>query len=212
MLLTVNLPKAMREKFSLVTVSGGAGAALTGGNFWEGAAIGLVVSALNHAFHDGGGKKKKPKPKKVNNAKRLLAKLYRHYQFGDGEDFYIDASTLNFNKTSQKKLGLSNMKVGESKGVNLFDSGINSNSLAFGKLTMTYQGNNQFSIESNFFDFDYQPKSSLSRNLGTFVGGAVFGRFFNTPMPLPHPFFLQPNLAFGGPFKVVFNGTATIPK
>jgi hypothetical protein len=33
------------------TVSGGLGAALTGGNFWEGAAIGLVVSGLNHLGH-----------------------------------------------------------------------------------------------------------------------------------------------------------------
>lgn len=33
------------------TVSGGAGAYLTGGNFWEGAATGLVVSGLNHWAH-----------------------------------------------------------------------------------------------------------------------------------------------------------------
>lgn len=36
---------------SFGTVSGGAGAALTGGNFWQGAATGLVVSALNHGAH-----------------------------------------------------------------------------------------------------------------------------------------------------------------
>ncbi|KUJ59122.1 hypothetical protein AR687_24780 [Flavobacteriaceae bacterium CRH] len=33
------------------TVSGGAGAVLTGGNFWQGAVTGLVVSGLNHALH-----------------------------------------------------------------------------------------------------------------------------------------------------------------
>lgn len=33
------------------TVSGGTGAALTGGNFWQGAVTGLVVSSLNHAMH-----------------------------------------------------------------------------------------------------------------------------------------------------------------
>lgn len=33
------------------TISGGAGAALTGGNFWQGAATGLVVSGLNHYLH-----------------------------------------------------------------------------------------------------------------------------------------------------------------
>lgn len=33
------------------TVSGGLSSKLTGGNFWEGAAIGLVVSGLNHVAH-----------------------------------------------------------------------------------------------------------------------------------------------------------------
>jgi hypothetical protein len=35
------------------TIAGGAGAALTGGNFWQGAVTGLVVAGLNHAMHDG---------------------------------------------------------------------------------------------------------------------------------------------------------------
>lgn len=39
------------------SVMGGAGAALTGGNFWTGAVTGLVVSGLNHAMHDGFAKK-----------------------------------------------------------------------------------------------------------------------------------------------------------
>ncbi len=33
------------------SVTGGTAAALTGGNFWQGAVTGLVVSALNHALH-----------------------------------------------------------------------------------------------------------------------------------------------------------------
>jgi hypothetical protein len=36
---------------SFGTISGGAGAALTGGNFWQGAVTGLVVSGLNHFVH-----------------------------------------------------------------------------------------------------------------------------------------------------------------
>lgn len=48
----------LKNTFGMIafgTVSGGAGAALTGGNFWQGAVTGLVVSGLNHAFHDGDG-------------------------------------------------------------------------------------------------------------------------------------------------------------
>jgi len=39
------------------TVSGGAGAKLTGGNFWQGAVTGLVVSGLNHYVHSIEGSK-----------------------------------------------------------------------------------------------------------------------------------------------------------
>ncbi|MBC8883864.1 hypothetical protein H9X57_12460 [Flavobacterium piscinae] len=34
------------------TLAGGAGAALTKGNFWQGAVTGLIVSGLNHAMHN----------------------------------------------------------------------------------------------------------------------------------------------------------------
>ncbi|WP_396189206.1 hypothetical protein [Flavobacterium sp.] len=48
------------------TISGGAAAAVSGGNFWQGAVTGLIVSGLNHSLHDeldnGGGD---PKPKKI---------------------------------------------------------------------------------------------------------------------------------------------------
>ena len=37
------------------TVIGGAGAELSGGNFWQGAATGLIVSGLNHVMHSIGG-------------------------------------------------------------------------------------------------------------------------------------------------------------
>ncbi len=41
------------------TIAGGAGAALTGGNFWQGAATGLIVSGLNHSLHSNGNPPKK---------------------------------------------------------------------------------------------------------------------------------------------------------
>lgn len=47
------------------TVAGGAGAALTGGNFWQGAVTGLVVSGLNHAMHQMDGDGDPPGKKKA---------------------------------------------------------------------------------------------------------------------------------------------------
>jgi RHS repeat-associated protein len=45
------------------TFTGGAAAQLTGGNFWEGALSGFMVSALNHYAHEDDGPIKKLKPK-----------------------------------------------------------------------------------------------------------------------------------------------------
>lgn len=62
------------------TVSGGAGAALTGGNFWQGAATGLVVSGLNHAVHQIGSKENDP----PNRYKRYFSnKLNEAKEFGN---------------------------------------------------------------------------------------------------------------------------------
>lgn len=57
------------------TIAGGAGAVLTGGNFWQVAVTGLVVCGLNHAMHqmgdeDGPGKR----PKTKNDVKKEAVK------------------------------------------------------------------------------------------------------------------------------------------
>ncbi len=78
--------------------------------------------------------------------------------------------------------------------------------LGFGRIALTRVNSTQFVIEANKFDFDYQSDASFSRNLGTFGGGAVFGRIYNMP------YSFQPNVFYGGSFNVIFNGLITIPK
>ena len=51
------------------SISGGAGAAISGGNFWQGAVTGMIVSGLNHTLHDAFDGDPKPKPKPKNNSK-----------------------------------------------------------------------------------------------------------------------------------------------
>ncbi len=108
---------------------------------------------------------------------------------------------LDFTETSQKELGIDVLKVGEGKQANLFNSGVNPLSLAFGKLDMTSVGDNHFTIADNTFDFDHQPGSSMARNLGTYLGDNVVtlgggGLSF----------------LFGGPFNVKFSGSVYVPK
>lgn len=69
------------------TVSGGAGAALTSGNFWQGAVTGLVVSGLNHALHQIDPPKGKTKV--LKNTKEATD----YYKHGDGSAASLDKST-----------------------------------------------------------------------------------------------------------------------
>jgi RHS repeat-associated protein len=87
------------------TIMGGAGAKLTGGNFWEGAATGLAVTGLNHLAHNMGedstsddqqqGKKVTKETlgiKKGDSPETMIGKLLKGMKPGD----YIDGSELDF--------------------------------------------------------------------------------------------------------------------
>jgi hypothetical protein len=175
-----------------------------------------VVSGLNHYAHSGDDGSSDPPSKYKNFFKqkleeaKLLKDLYAHYQIGEGKPFYYNASDIDLGGATQSDLGLSGVK---SKGVSLFKHGTLAQGLAFGELKFVRVGNsNQFTITKNKFDFDYHPKGTFPRNAATFVGGAMFGNFFETKIYLPQVYFLQPNKFYGGKFDVIFRGTITIPK
>ena len=65
------------------TVAGGAGAALTGGNFWQGAVTGLFVSSLNHGLHNGD----EDPPTKVRTQASDKAEGWTNSQFRDLYEF-----------------------------------------------------------------------------------------------------------------------------
>src|SRR5690606_16452655 len=141
----------------------------------------------------------------------LLTKLWWHFQFGERKDFNLNASLLDFSYTNQQELGIAeSLKIGQKIGVNLFNAGITEYSLAFGKLSMIYLGNNLFRIESNKFDFDYQSKSSFSRNLGTFIGSFMVGDHFEIPAGLWG--LVRNSNGIGGGFMINFMGNVYIPE
>ena len=47
------------------SISGGIGAELSGGNFWQGAVTGGIVAGLNHAMHKMGGEDPRKPIKKI---------------------------------------------------------------------------------------------------------------------------------------------------
>jgi hypothetical protein len=142
-----------------------------------------------------------------------LAGMYAHFQFGGTSPMTLNMSSIDFSGTSQEELGLSGMKTGDVRPVNLFDAGpTNSAALAFGRVNMTYHGNNQFSIvsdKSSRFDFSplYDPGASLGRNAGN-----ILGTMINYNLMPGNPFLPLVPLIFGGPYNVNYNGTTTIPR
>jgi hypothetical protein len=147
-----------------------------------------------------------------------LANLYLHFQVGGGKPLNINMSSVDFSGTSQKELGLTGMKSGDVRPVNLFNAGpLNQAALAFGRVNIKAHGNNQFSIiggdESSQFNFSplIDSDASFGRNAGNLLGAGINYNVFpslilRSPIPTLVP------LIFGGPFDIHFNGTTTIPK
>jgi hypothetical protein len=86
-------------------LSGGVGAELSGGNFWQGAIAGGIVSALNHSFHktessnmfddDQSGDevtKQSLGIKKGDTPEVMISKMMKGMKVGD----YMDGSQLDF--------------------------------------------------------------------------------------------------------------------
>jgi hypothetical protein len=141
-----------------------------------------------------------------------LAGMYSHFQVGGGESMTINMSSIDFSRATQRKLGLTSMKNGEVRPVNLFNAGLlNQAALAFGRVNMMYHGNDQFSIvgdKSSAFNFSplIDFNASFGRNAGNVLGAAINYNLLISPAAALVP------LIFGGPYPVYFNGTTTIPR
>jgi hypothetical protein len=97
------------------TISGGFGAVLTNGNFWQGAATGLIVSGLNHVAH----RADQENPKKTKNqlgiknedtTQTQISKLDKGMAIGDyveGKefDFIHEKASLGINKVVKRSEG-----------------------------------------------------------------------------------------------------------
>jgi hypothetical protein len=131
------------------------------------------------------------------------------YEFGNRGTLVLNASSIDLSQTTQAELGITDSL--EPQLINLFDAGINSNSLTFGRIWITRVNDTQFRIQNNEFNFEYRSESSFARNTGTFFGGLIFGRFYESHPPYI-PYISRWNYGHGGGFDVEFLGTVTIPR
>ena len=129
----------------------------------------------------------------------------------------VNMSSVDFSGVSQKEFGLTGMKTGDVRAVNLFNAGpFNQAALAFGRVNMMAHGNEQFSIVSDgSARFDFTPlidsNGSRAGNVGNVLGAAInYNVFPSLILRSPHPTLVP--VIFGGPYNVNFNGTTTILK
>jgi hypothetical protein len=83
------------------TIVGGGSAMLTGGNFWQGAVTGLVVSGLNHAMHkmvsfgSEGKDPKLPPVEKYKNGTKIKGADGKVYQVHNNEWVKLDGVLID---------------------------------------------------------------------------------------------------------------------
>ncbi len=152
-------------------IIGGAGSALAGGNFWQGATTGLIVSGFNHLMHgdDPPGKKgnKAPSLEKANKLYNKNKNLKAIYE--------VNASTIDLNFVDTTGWGLNEVHTVQT----LYSS---KNGLVFGKLNLQYKGNNQVKIMNDVYDFNLEFSNPMTfsefispRNIFTALGQLYAG-------------------------------------
>jgi len=130
--------------------------------------------------------------------------LYLHFQFGDHLPIVIDASTINLDNVSKDDLkDLGNGRY----GLSLYDKyPLRQAAIAFDKITLNDQGNNQYSISPDYYDFNIEWQNGFSKkNIATFGAGIL--HYGVNPIMLSYP--LVP-IIFGGPYWIYFKGNVQI--
>jgi hypothetical protein len=140
-------------------VMGGAGSALTGGNFWQGAVTGIIVAGFNHVMHgeDPPGKKGQKSP--------TLKEANEHYRNGNGESMTVDASTVDLNF-----LDTSKMVKGNIYSVQTLTT--SKDGRVYGGIRVKYLGNNQVEIRPDTYNFEQHGTffSETFRNTANVIG------------------------------------------
>ena len=149
-----------------------------------------------------------PEGSRVHSGKNLLHKAFWHYQFGGGEDYWVDASTMKLDYISQDDLFY---QENGTATINLFDySKTDETALALGKITLEPKGNDLFEIIPDKYDFNIEWKNGwTTRNIGTFISGYLHGPVIdNIPIPTfwigNKPCYIQPSVHWGGSFDFHF--------
>lgn len=163
---------------SFGALSGGLGAELSGGNFWQGAVTGGIVAGLNHALH-GTGNRQEAK----SGDPEFFEKLRQHYESKTGEVLTLTQEEFVYlmkKAISEKLIDYKNAKCVNgscSAIIDFYKSSSNDLRLSFGKATVKFQYNKRgHAIMKGFYDkYDFDPKPWGERT----ILGEVITRVYN---------------------------------
>ena len=159
-------------------LSGGIGSSLSGGDFWEGAANGIMVTGLNHLQQHSEGNK-------------FCHRLLRHYINGSGETFYLSEQEFKYLlsrgiiTTELPKLfegnNYANISFYESESDLLYSFGTGTVSY-----TISSDGIREYLGFHDYYNFDPKPWGSrsiqaeiITRAANTFFKGTNFHIYYN---------------------------------
>ncbi len=145
------------------------------------------------------------------------ARAYWHYKFGNGNDYHVDISQVDWTMLSAKNFPDG---VGSTRQINIFNiKPLSTAGLVFGDIRLQYLGNNHFKVADVFgygalagqpyFDtYNFNVRwgevlngQNLSRNINTGIG------WIGVNMPW-HPLLF--NTYVGNHYKFIFHGTGII--
>ncbi len=197
------LSAKMSKGFMITSTAliGGTVAWGTGDDFLKGAVRGMLIGLMNHSFHDPEDItemakererekiRENPKYKKKiiddmeKDGKLSFSEAYSWYIYGDGTPIEVDASKLDLGR-----IDITGKKIGGKWSIQTLSlSGNPDVGLVYGRITVVYEEDGLFSIESDKYDFDIQKKDFFSwpviiRNLQTI--GACFLHGTGTPFEI----------------------------
>ena len=150
-----------------------------------------------------------PEGATVHTGNSIFFKAFWHYQFGNKEDYWIDASTLYFGFITQKELSYEKDGTATINLYDYFEAG--EYALALGKISLKPVGNNLFEIQSDDYNFNIEWQFGWNkRNIATAASGFIHGPVIDD-VPIPthwmggKPCYAQPSVYWGGPFKFRFS-------
>ena len=149
---------------------------------------------------DVGGEEKE----EAYSGNNIFLKTYRHFQVGGRKPLNISTSSLDF--SSIKQSDLSRLANGN-YGLDLYKIKPSSQeALSLGKISLTHQGNNEYFINPDYYDFNIEWQNGFSkRNIATFGAGAL--HYGINPV---EPIYPMIPLIFGGAYWIHFQGNINI--